>query len=536
VILSHAGVDEAPAGQPPLAAAPITGELPQAVDNWSQELAAIPELDDVALGHGLINVRPDGDGVIRSVPMVMRAGGKPRPSFSLEIARQALKAETIKVDGTSIAVDGRSIPIDRHGRMLLHFGTFPPDKIFSAAEVLGDAKRLKASDFDGKLVLVGISADGTSDIAATPLAAEEYGPLIQAQAVDAILRGGWLERPVWASVAEWAAAGVLALLALASAIFGRPYRIALAVLFVAVPIGSWLAFSNANLLFDPARPLLVGGGALAGVAMGLFAMARIERERLRETLVQERIVAAETEGELHAARAIQLAMVPPRSRLRTLDPRVDIDALLEPAKSVGGDFYDAMMISDDRLGFAVADVTGKGVPAALFMAMSKALTSAALSRMDADPATMANAINEELLKDNSEAMSVTMLLGILDLTTGEVRMVSAGHEDPLLLAADGTVTRVRLEGGPPFCITDYDYPLETLKLKSGETLVLVTDGVTEAQNGEGKLFGSGQILSDYKPKSGGAVETCEAIRLQVRRFEADAEATDDLTVMAIRYL
>jgi serine phosphatase RsbU (regulator of sigma subunit) len=213
-----------------------------------------------------------------------------------------------------------------------------------------------------------------------------------------------------------------------------------------------------------------------------------------------------------------------------------MDALLEPAKSVGGDFYDAMMISADRLGFAIADVTGKGVPAALFMAMSKALTSAALSRMDADPATMAKAINEELLKDNSEAMSVTMILGILDLTTGEVRMVSAGHEDPLLLSADGTVTRVRLEGGPPFCITDYPYPLETLKLKSGETLVLVTDGVTEAQDGHGKLFGSGRILSDYEPKSGGAVETCEAIRLQVRQFEAEAEATDDLTVMAIRYL
>ena len=79
-------------------------------------------------------------------------------------------------------------------------------------------------------------------------------------------------------------------------------------------------------------------------------------------------------------------MVPPRARLRSLDPRVDLDALLEPAKSVGGDFYDAMKIGDDQIGFAIADVTGKGVPAALFMAMSKALTSAALSRMQADPA------------------------------------------------------------------------------------------------------------------------------------------------------
>jgi serine phosphatase RsbU (regulator of sigma subunit)/CHASE2 domain-containing sensor protein len=536
VILSHAGVDEAPAGQAPLADAPISGNLPQALDSWPKELAAIRELDDVALGHGLINVRPDIDGVIRSVPMVMRAGSKARPSFSLEIARQALGAATMEVVNSTIHLDGRSIPIDRHGRMRLHFGNFPASRIYSAADVLGNAKQLKPEDFDGKLILVGLSADGTSDIAATPLAAEEYGPLVQAQAVDAILRGGWLKRPEWVGPAEWAAAALLALLALGSAVFGKAYRIALALLFLAVPIGSWLAFTDAKTLLDPARPLLIGGGALAGVAMGLFALARIERERLRETLVQERIVAAETEGELYAARAIQLAMVPPRSRLRSLDPRVDIDALLEPAKSVGGDFYDAMKISEDRLGFAVADVTGKGVPAALFMAMSKALTSAALSRMDVDPAAMAKAINEELLKDNSEAMSVTMLLGILDLETGEVRIVSAGHEDPLLLSADGSVKHMRLEGGPPFCITEYPYPLETLKLRPGETLVLVTDGVTEAQNREGQLFGSGQILSGYEPKSGSAAQTCEAIRFQIRHFEGETEATDDLTVMAIRYL
>jgi len=535
VVLAHAGADEAPADQPPIVDAPIRGPLPSGVDSWPAELAAIPELEDLALGHGLINGRPDSDGVIRSVPLVTRAGGKSRPSFSLEIARHALGAEVILVDGSRILLDGHIIPIDSHGRMRLHFGAFPPDKIFSAGDVIGNEKSLKDA-FAGKSVLIGVSAEGTSDIAATPLAAEEFGPLVQAQAVDAILRGGWLERPIWASPAEWAAAALLALLALGSAVFGRAYRIALAIPFLAMPIVSWLAFSNAKQLLDPARPLLVGGGALAGVAMGLFAMARNERERLRETLVQERIVAAETEGELHAARAIQLAMVPPRSRLGFLDPRVDIDALLEPAKSVGGDFYDAMKIADDRLGFAIADVTGKGVPAALFMAMSKALTSAALSRMDADPAAMALAINEELLKDNSEAMSVTMLLGIMDLKTGEVRMVSAGHEDPLLLSADGVVTRVRLEGGPPFCITEYPYPLETLKLQPGETLVLVTDGVTEAQNAQGRLFGSDRILSDYAPKTGSAVEICEAIRVQARRFEAETEATDDLTVMAIRYL
>lgn len=532
VVLAHAGVEEAPAGQPPLADAPITGTMPAAVDSWRAELAAIPELDDVALGHGLINVRPDSDGVTRSVPMILQAGGKPRPGFAAEIARNMLEAETIAVTPSTVRIGGRATPVDRNGRMRLHFGNFPHDKIISAGLILGNSSELTPGMFAGKPVIIGVSAEGSSDIAATPLAAEEFGPLVQAQAVDAILRGGWLERPPWAAAVEWAVAALLTLLTLGAAIFGKAYRIFLALAFAAVPLVSWLAFANASLLLDPARPLLVGTGSVAGVALGLFAVARVDRERLREELVQERISAAATEGELQAARAIQLGMVPPRERLRKLDPRVDLDALLEPARSIGGDYYDVVKIGDDQIGFAIADVTGKGVPAALFMAMSKALTSAALSRMQADPATMAAAINSELLKDNGEAMSVTMLLGILDLTTGEVRMVCAGHEDPLLLSKEGSVQRIRLEGGLPLCIAELPYPLETLRLRPGETLVLITDGVTEAQDAHGRLFGRDALHVD----GSNATAIVEGIRDQVRRFEEGAEATDDLTVMAVRYL
>ena len=143
VVFGHAGVDKAPADQPPIAVAPIRGRLPPTVDSWPAELAAIPELDDVALGTGLLNGRPDSDGVVRAVPLVMRAGGKPRPGFALEIARNVLGAENIVVDGSQVRLDGRAIPIDAHGRMRLHFGHFPAGKIVSAADVLGGAKHLK---------------------------------------------------------------------------------------------------------------------------------------------------------------------------------------------------------------------------------------------------------------------------------------------------------------------------------------------------------------------------------------------------------
>ena len=532
VVLAHAGVAKAPEGQLPLPDSPITGKLPPAVKSWPAELAAIPELDDVALGNGLINVPPDSDGIIRGIPLVIRAGDKARAGFATEVARNMLGAEMIEARGSSIRLADRSLPVDRQGRMLLHFGSFPKNRIIPAAVLLDKQVELPKDFLAGKPVLIGLSAEATFDVAATPLAPQEFGPLVQAQAVDSILRGGWLVRPPWVETGEWALAAVMALLALGNALFGRAYRVILSVIFVAIPIASWFAFTSAATLFDPARPMLVGGGAVAGVAMGLFAVARAERERLRDALVQERISTAETTGELQAARTIQLGMVPPRDKLRHLDRRLDLDALLEPARSIGGDYYDAMKIGDDQVGFAIADVTGKGVPAALYMAMSKALTSAALSRMQADPATMANAINTELLKDSGDTMSVTMLLGILDLTTGVIRLACAGHEDPLLLTVDGKASFVRLEGGLPLCVAEFPYPLETVTLKPGESLVLVTDGVTEAQDSEGRLFGRDRIAA------GGANATAivDGIRDQVRNYEGGMEATDDLTVMAVRYL
>ena len=115
-------------------------------------------------------------------------------------------------------------------------------------------------------------------------------------------------------------------------------------------------------------------------------------------------------------------------------------------------------------------------------------------------------------------------------------MVCAGHEDPILLSTEGKAERVRLEGGPPLCVTDFDYPLETLTLRKGETLVLVTDGVTEAQNAQGKLLGAKRLLADGAIEGGDATAIVEGIRDRVRTFEDGTEATDDLTVMAVRYL
>ncbi|MEQ1881118.1 MAG: PP2C family protein-serine/threonine phosphatase, partial [Burkholderiales bacterium] len=260
-----------------------------------------------------------------------------------------------------------------------------------------------------------------------------------------------------------------------------------------------------------------------------------ERVRLRETLVRERIAAAATEGELQAGRTIQLGMLPPRSELAKTDPRLDVDALLEPAKSIGGDLFDVIRIDADRIAFLVGDVTGKGVPAALFMALSKALTKSVVLRGIPSLADAASILNEELMRDNSESMNVTMIIGIMDLKTGELMLMSAGHEHPLVVRPDGSVTIHELDGGPPFCIVDFPYPDEPMKLAPGETLVLISDGVSEALNGKSELFGHERLLTALKGKNS-ATAMIESLRDSVRAFENGIDATDDLTVMAVRYL
>jgi serine phosphatase RsbU (regulator of sigma subunit)/CHASE2 domain-containing sensor protein len=534
VVLARAGVSDGNRdGASVVVDAKLTGTMPRRIDQWPAALTAIPELEDVALGHGLVNGQPDGDGVIRAVPLVMKVAGRPMPGLAMELARLSKDADEIRVAPNLVQVADRAVPIDARGRMQLRFGHFPQANVVSAADVSGGAVR--PDYFRGKTVLIGLAAEGTSDIVATPLAAESFGVVMQAQAVDAILTGGWLSRPAWTDIAEWILAAVLALLALAVAWRWRALPTALAAAFIALPIASWFAFERFGLLLDPARPFEVGAAALAGVTIGLFAETRRERERLRLALVEEQKAAAKTEGELQAAREIQMAMVPPRGRVAAVDPRLDADAILEPARSVGGDLYDLFRLDEDRVSFVIGDVTGKGVPAALYMAMSKALTSFILTRENADLSGAIGNVNDELLRSGGDALSVTMIIGVIDLRSGAVSLVCAGHEDPITLKPNGTVATHRLEGGPPLGLVPYVYPAEQLQLAAGDTLILVTDGITEAQDRHGALFGHDRLLATIGP-SDNARTICQGLRDAVRAFENGIEPTDDLTAMVLRFV
>ena len=241
-------------------------------------------------------------------------------------------------------------------------------------------------------------------------------------------------------------------------------------------------------------------------------------------------------GEQMAA-DIQAGMLPPRAALERLADGIGVDAVLQPARTVGGDLYDAFMLDARRLCFLVGDVTGKGMPAALFMALSKALSRSILQRRPDDLGAAFGEIGEELSRNNAEAMALSLLAGVLDVKTGRLSLCNAGLEDPVLVAADGSASDVRMEGGPPLCVaSDYPYPVELFQLDAGATLAVLSDGVTEAEDPNGGLFGRARARASLAAAGGANLDAMtDALVAAVRMFEGpEAQASDDLTALLIR--
>lgn len=536
VVMGRAGVKLSGADPANLTQwATINGPPPPRLPRYPLVQSNLEALEARAPGFGLLNGAPDGDGVVRSVPLVMRTGEALVPGLALEMMRVALEQRTgndpeIRLTPGSVTIGKRRIPVDDQGRMRLHFAEIPEPHVYSAIEIMSEEFDL--SQLKDKIVVVSLTAEGTQDIVATPLGSEMFGVLVQAQAADTINRGGWLVRPSASKAAEWGVGAALAIVLLLLATGQASARSRWLVLLAAaagLPLASWLLFRFGDVLFDPIRPLLLGSGSALAVFAALFSEARRERAALRDA--QNR-----SEGELGAARAIQLGMLPDRAALAKLDPRIDIAAQLEAAKSVGGDFYDIIRLDADRIVILIADVTGKGVPAALFMALSKALSRSVMLRAPGGLADAAAQLNEELMRDSGDALGLTMLLGIIDLATGRAEFVNAGHDNPLRITREGEVIEEAMEGGPPFCIMDYPWPAEEIVLQPGEALVLITDGVTEAQNRQEQLFGNDRTRAALLADQSSAGAMVASLRDSVRAFEDGADASDDLTVLAFRYL
>lgn len=515
---------------------PVEGAPPPSTLSTSRIFTSIAELDLAALGQGVVNGQPDADGVLRRVPLSLEVGSSQAPGFALEIARVALDEEGLRWNNNRMMLGERALPADTAGNFAFKMGYNTDIPQYSAVQLFRG--ELPDDVFKGKAVLVGVGATGTYDIVATPLQSEVDGVLVQAMAVDAIIEGQWLTRPASMVALEVLTALVLMGLVLAAGVTLRNWLLAPAFgLAVMLPVLSWVAYTQANLLFDPLRPLLIAICAAIALAVTRYSLARAERARLASELVEERVRASEQRGELEAARRIQMSMVPGEKVLARLDRRVEVGGVLEPAKSVGGDFFDAVKINDDLLLFLVGDVTGKGVPAALFMALSKTLSKSNLARAADGLEAAVAALNYDLMDEADDEMGLTMLVGTINCATGALELINAGHENPMVVHKGGTVETLDMIGGPPFCVINFPYQAERFLLAPGDTLVVITDGATEAANEANALFGVEGVIAALKEGlDGTAPGRAQNLAKKVREFEGTSDPSDDLTIFTLRLL
>jgi phosphoserine phosphatase RsbU/P len=268
--------------------------------------------------------------------------------------------------------------------------------------------------------------------------------------------------------------------------------------------------------------------------------ATLEKKRLRD---QVNAHLARLEEELEAARRLQMAMVPQSFPAASADFPVDLFASMEPAREVGGDLYDFFMTEGGTLCFLVGDVSGKGMPAALFMARAKSLIRVATELMRsrhgaaAGPAEIIARVNRELCQDNSDLMFVTLFFAMLSPNSGALEYCNAGHNAPYRLNGTKVETIAGAKGIILGVRADAAYETGRLSLAAGETVYLFTDGVTEANNVTEELFSEARLEAVLRAAASfSACEIVKAVAEAVRDFVGAALPFDDITMMAIRRL
>jgi phosphoserine phosphatase RsbU/P len=243
------------------------------------------------------------------------------------------------------------------------------------------------------------------------------------------------------------------------------------------------------------------------------------------------------ENELRIARDIQMSIIPKSFPAFPDREDMDIYADIRPAKAVGGDLYDFFFIDDDLLAFTLGDVSGKGVPASLFMAVTRTLFHASC-QSDQPVNILIEKMNEALCADNDASMFVTLFAGILNLKTGELSYCNAGHNPPVLMRKGAEPVWVDDKHGLPLGVMDgFGYDLSTMILQKGDQLFLYSDGVTEAENIDKDLFEEGRLietLSNLKEKNDPETQINQVFEA-VARFVGEAEQSDDITMLSLEY-
>ncbi|HET6469446.1 MAG TPA: CHASE2 domain-containing protein, partial [Geminicoccaceae bacterium] len=534
VVLARAALTVAPAQRstaPPMAGLALRGGDPRPVlPRLAGTLGSLPPLEQAARGLGTNTLLPDADGRVRRTPLVLLADGRLWPALAVEVLRIASGGRGVVLGRNaagmeSVLVAGRRLQTDESGRVWIRFAEDAARPVVSARSVLAD--EVDPSLFAGRIVLIGATALGLGDVKATPLAALP-GIHVHAQLIEALRDGRVLVRPGWALGLELVlilAAGLLVVW-LAPRL-GPGQTLALGALVLAgVTAGSWLAFALGDLLIDFGLAALTGFVAWSAMVYLHYRREDQERRRTDESLALMR-------REMQLAGDMQRAILPQRQDGLA---GVELHATMLPALDIGGDFYDWFRLPSGQIALVVADVSGKGMAAALFMAIARTVLRASAAAEAGDCGACLARANDLLAADNEAAMFVTMVYAVLDPRTGELAYANGGHNPPCLVSGDGRLRWLPATGGMALgMLGGVAFGTGHVRLAPDDMLVLYTDGVTEAFSRRGEPFGEARL--ERSLRDGSALPPSEAVtRLvaDVQAFVRGAEPSDDITCLALR--
>lgn len=484
----------------------------------------------LAKGTGHINIVPDIDGKFRRVPLYIRYGNAlyPYVSFLAGINDLEIKEKDVKIlPGKYLSAGGMKIPLDENSSMLINFsGKWGQGyKHYSYVDVLqsyiskssGQLPPLNLKMFKDKICIVGLTATGTVDLHPIPLEPLYPGVGIHAEILNSLINKSFIARAS-RSTNIWILLGLSLLIAVLTLVT-RPLK-GLLLLLACIAAFSFLAillFNIFGLWIDIVYPVFIA--SIIYISLTLYKYLAEWKKRLV------------MENELDIAKTIQDSFLPKKiPQARSLD----ISAAMFTARKVGGDLYDFIEFDPARLGVMIGDVSGKGIPASLFMSMVAGKFKA-LAANNADPQKVLSDLNAALVKESASNLFVTMLYLIFDMYGRKVIFSNGGHLPILYLPKDGDVEFLDVEEGAPLGLMDGSYLSREIKFKEGDVFVLYTDGVTEAMNVSGEMYGKERLGAVVKSgRSLSSKSLLNAIEKDIRRFEPKASQHDDITMIVIK--
>ena len=496
----------------------------------------LPSLAEAAKGTGYANVLTDSDGKRRRIPLFINYRNQLLTQLSLKAAADFLgiKSEEITVVSPRFVQLGKfcRIPIDREASSLVNlaagwkeaFKHYSYYDILSAYSEVGgvEAKSLPPmlAQLKDKVCFVGLTATGTADINASALEAKYPTIGLQANFFNSIITKNFLRRssPLLNLLILYLLCLLTIFLTLETKpIIGLLSQGSLLIFFVALAF--WL-FILVGLWIDLFLPIV----ACVLVYVGTNLLRYIKELRTRELL----------EKELSIARNIQ------RSFLREAPEKLagmSVFAQMDTARHVGGDLYDFVKFSDGRLGLMVGDVSGKGVPAALFMAQVISQFRH-FAHTCSTPAETLTKLNQAISRESKSGLFVTMAYLIYEPAKRQANLASGGHLPPLVLRNSQLIEKIEVSEGIPIgLMEEADFTQSQFRLDKGEIVLLYSDGVTEARDKKEREFGDDGIIQAFKDKKDlTSQQAIQVLKGSVNTFVGQAPQHDDITIMALKAL